>query len=159
MNFKLLKFIKQGKTILDIEKVINATKYMKQHSEVRNIMLDIKQRIVNEMIEDYKHIDEKLKSKPDESTSKPDESMYSAENSSYEVEDGHIKEPEEDKTLEELSDEYNDKLIKSVNQLKQEKTVSKELIEDEEDIPEEEEIPEKFIEKPKNAYSKKKKKA
>lgn len=130
MDFKLLKLIDQGKTILDIEKVITATKFMKQASEVRQIMLDLKERIVNELIEDYKHIDEK-------ETPKPDEPMYSVENSSYEVEDGHIKEPEENKTLEELSEEEEIK---------------------------EEELPEKFIipkPKPKSkrtAYSKTKRK-
>lgn len=130
MDFKLLKLIDQGKTILDIEKVITATKFMKQASEVRQIMLDLKGRIVNELIEDYKHIDEK-------ETPKPDEPMYSVENSSYEVEDGHIKEPEENKTFEELSEEEEIK---------------------------EEELPEKFIipkPKPKSkrtAYSKTKRK-
>lgn len=134
MDLKLLKLIDHGKTILDIEKVITATKFMKQSNEVRKIMLDLKERIVNELIEDYKHIDKK-------ETPKPDEPMYSAENSSYEVEDGHIKEPDENKTLEELSEE------------------------EEEEI-KEEELPEKFtIPKPKpkpkskrTAYSKTKRK-
>lgn len=130
MNNKVFKILDMGRSILEIEKVIEATKYMKKNVEVRKAMMNLKERVVNEILKEYSHIDDKETSS--------NELMYSVENSSYEIEEGHIKEPEEDKTLEELS---------------------------EEDVPEEEEIPDKFIEPPKprikskakkNPYDKKK---
>lgn len=114
MNNKVFKILDMGRSILEIEKVIEATKYMKKNVEVRKAMINLKERVVNEILKEYSHIDDKETSS--------NELMYSVENSSYEIEEGHIKEPEEDKTLEELS---------------------------EEDVPEEEEIPDKFIEPPK----------
>lgn len=107
MNFKLFKLIDYGKSILDVEKIIEATKHMKKSKEVRDIMLNLKKRIVDELIEEYSHIDEE---EPESN-----EPMYSVENSSYKIEDNHVIIPDEHKTLEQLMTSKEDPMIKQMS--------------------------------------------
>jgi hypothetical protein len=48
---KILEF---GKMVLDIEKIITSTKYMKQHQKVISVMKTIKNELVNEISNYYK---------------------------------------------------------------------------------------------------------
>lgn len=57
MDNDLVKIIEYGEKILNVERIIIATKHMEQGEEIKKIMKEIKVKLVNQIISEYDTIE------------------------------------------------------------------------------------------------------